>query len=61
MEIADVGNDVFSVKSPIMLSKDRLELLNKICDITGEHLKTYIENALLQKVQVDLENPSAFG
>ncbi len=61
MEIADVGNDTFSVKSPILLSKDRLELLKKICNITGEHLQEYVKEALLQKVQTDLENPSCFG
>lgn len=61
MEIADVGNDTFSIKSPILLSKERFELLNKICDITGEHLQEYVKDALLQKVQIDLECPSQFG
>ena len=61
MEITDVGNETFSIKSPILLSKDRFELLNKICDITGEHLQEYVKEALLQKVQIDLENPSCFG
>ena len=61
MEITDVGNDIFSVKCPILISKDRLELLKKICDITGDDLKHYIEEALFQRVQIDLENPSQFG
>ena len=61
LEITDVGNDTFSIKSPILLSKERFELLNKICDITGEHLQEYVKEALLQRVQIDLENPSQFG
>ena len=61
LEIADVGNDTFSIKSPILLSKEKYELLQKICDITGEHIQEYIKDALLQKVQVDLESPSEFG
>lgn len=61
MEITDMGNDTFSVKSPILLHKDRLDLLKKICEITDEYLQHYIEQALLQRVQIDLENPSQFG
>lgn len=61
MEIADVGNETFSIKSPILLSKERFELLNKICEITDENLQEYIKEALLQRVQIDLENPSQFG
>ena len=61
LEIADVGNETFSIKSPILLSKDRFELLNKICEITDEHLQEYIKEALLTRVQVDLENPTQFG
>ena len=61
LDIADVGNDVFSVKSPILLSKDRLDLVKKICEITGEDFKHYIEYALYQRVEIDLTNPNSFG
>ena len=61
LEIADVGNDTFSIKSPILLSKEKYQLLQKICDITGEHLREYVKDALLQKVQVDLECPTQMG
>lgn len=61
LDISNLPQDCVSVKSPIILTKKRFDLLNKICDITGEQLRNYIEEALLQKVQIDLENPSCFG
>ena len=61
MEIADVGNDTFSIKSPILLPKKQYELVQKICDIIGEHIQEYIKDAFFMKVQTDLENPSCFG
>jgi hypothetical protein len=61
LEITDIGNDTFSIKSPILLSKEKYELLQKLCDITGEHLQEYIKNALLTMVKTDLENPSEIG
>jgi hypothetical protein len=61
LEIANIDNDFVSIKSPILLSKERFQLLEKICEITGEHIQEYVKDALLQKVQVDLENPSQFG
>lgn len=61
LEITDIGNDTFSIKSPILLSKEKYELLQKICDITGEHIQEYIKDAFYMKVQVDLDNPTCFG
>lgn len=61
LEITDVGNDTFSIKSPILLQKFQYELLQKICDITGEHIQGYIKDAFFMKVQVDLDNPTCFG
>jgi hypothetical protein len=61
LEIIDIGNDTFSIKSPILLSKEKYELLQKLCDITGEHLQEYVKNALLTTVKTDLENPSEIG
>ncbi len=61
LEIADVGNDCISIKSPIVLPKNQYELLQKICDITGEHIQEYVKDALFMKVQVDLDNPTCFG
>ena len=61
LDISKLPQDCISIKSPIILTKKRFELLNKICDITGEPLRNYIEDALLQKVQIDLECPSQFG
>ena len=46
MEIADVGNVTFSIKSPILLSKDKLDLLKKICGITDDHLERYIKEKI---------------
>ena len=61
LEIADVGNDIFSIKSPILLPNNQYELLQKICDITGEHIQEYIKDAFFMKIQVDLDNPTYFG
>lgn len=61
MEISDLPQDCVSIKSPIILTRERFELLKKICDITGEHLQEYVKEALLQRVQIDLENLSCFG
>jgi len=61
LEIADVGNDCISIKAPIILPKHQYELLEKICDITGEHIQAYIKDAFYMKVKVDLDNPSCFG
>lgn len=61
LEIADIGNDYISIKSPILIPKFQYELLQKICDITGEHIQEYIKDAFFIKVQMDLENSSCFG
>ena len=61
LEVTDVGNDCISIKSPIIITKHQYELIQKICDITGEHLQEYIKDALMQAIQIDLDNPSCFG
>jgi hypothetical protein len=61
LDVVDIGNDCVSIKSPIILSRDQYNLIQKICDITGEQLEGYIKHALMQSVQVDLDNPSCFG
>ena len=62
LEIVDIDNDYVSIKSPIPLHKDRYALLNKICDITGEHIQEYIKDAYLipkwfdNKTCLDVQN-----
>lgn len=47
--------------SPIILSRKQYDLIQKICDVTDERLEQYIKDALIQTIQIDLENPSCFG
>ena len=61
LDVSDLPQDCVSIKSPIILTKSRFELLSKICELTDRPLRNYIEDALFQKVQIDLENPSQFG
>ena len=61
LEVTELDHDCVSVKSPIILSREQYDLIQKICDITGERLELYINDALMQTIQIDLENPSCFG
>lgn len=61
MEITDLPENCVSIKSPIVITRQQYNLIQKVCDITGERLETYIKDALLQAIQIDLDNPSCFG
>ena len=61
MEITELEHDLVSVKSPIILSREQYNLIEKVCNITDERLEQYIKDALLQAIQIDLDNPSCFG
>lgn len=61
LDISDLPQGCVSIKSPIILTKSRFDLLNKICELTDRPLRNYIEDALFLKVQIDLENSSEFG
>lgn len=61
LEIADIGSDCVSIKSPIVISRKQYDFIQKVCDITGERLENYIKDALLQMIQIDLESPSCLG
>jgi hypothetical protein len=61
LEIVDLEHDCVSIKSPIILTRKQYDLIQKICDVTGEEIQTYIKDALLQTIQIDLENPSCLG
>lgn len=60
-DISHLPQGCVSIKSPIILTKSRFELVNKICELTDRPLRNYIEDALFMKVQIDLENPTEFG
>jgi len=61
LEVIELDQDWISVKSPIILTREQYNLIQKVCDITDERLEEYIKNALMQAIQTDLENPSRFG
>jgi hypothetical protein len=61
LEITDVGNDCISIKSPIILSREQYNLIQKICDMTDERLEQYILDALMQSIEIDLNDPTIFG
>jgi hypothetical protein len=61
LEVTELEQDCVSVKSPIILSREQYNLIQKICDITGQRLEEYIKDALMQIVQIDLDNPTCFG
>jgi hypothetical protein len=60
-DIRELDHDCVSVKSPIILSREQYNLIQKICDYTGERLETYIKDALLQMIQIDLETYNCLG
>lgn len=61
LEITDLPEECVSIRSPIIITKRQFDLIQKVCDITGEKLESYIKDALLQAIQIDLDNPSCFG
>ena len=42
----------FSIKAPILLPKFQYELVQKICDITGEHIQEYVKDAFFMKYKL---------
>jgi hypothetical protein len=60
-EITDIGNDCISAKIPLIFSKVQHDFIKKICELNGERLEQYVYDALLQTIQIDLENPNCFG
>ena len=49
------------VKAPITINKDRLLLLDRICDILEQPLASYLAQALYDKLDSDLHSPEFIG
>jgi uncharacterized protein (DUF302 family) len=43
------------------LSNERVQVLEQICKIRGEFLREYVEKALCDKMEADLETPDDLG
>jgi hypothetical protein len=61
LEIKELDHGCISVKSPIILSKEQYNLIQKVCDITGETIQQYIKDALITTIDTDLSDPTCFG
>ena len=55
------NGEIISIKIPILVHKSRYEIINKICELTGEDLTEYARQAMYEKVQSDLDNPQMIG
>lgn len=60
-ERIDMEDGLVSIKYPIRLTKDRLELMDRICETLGEHPDIYIAQALYEKIDSDLHSPTELG
>jgi hypothetical protein len=60
-EVTDIGNDCVSVKIPLIFSIQQYDLIKKVSDLSGERLEQYVYDAVLQTIELDLQNPSCFG
>lgn len=49
------------VKAPITINKDRLVLLDRICDVLEQPLASYLAQALYDKIDSDLHSPEFIG
>lgn len=61
IERIDMGNGLVSIKYPIRLTKDRLELMDRICEMLGERPDIYLAQALYEKIDSGLHNPTELG
>lgn len=46
---------------PIHISKDRLRILDRICDVTNNPAPTYLKQALYEKIDSDLHSAQTVG
>ncbi len=60
-ERIDLDYGLVSIKYPIRLTKDRLHLMDKICETLNERPDVYLAQALFEKIDSDLHNPQELG
>ncbi len=56
-ERIDMEYGQVSIKYPVRLTKDRLLLMDKICETLNERPDMYLAQALYEKIDSDLHNP----
>ncbi len=49
------------IKYPIWITKDRLRILESLCETMGHHLDQYLRQALYEKIDSDLHSPQVVG
>lgn len=49
------------IKYPIHITKDRLMLIERICDTMDTNLDIYLKQALYEKIDSDLHSPQVVG
>ena len=60
-EQVEITENLYSIKFPVHIHKDRLDIFYSICrtmDIFPQH---YLEQALYEKIESDLHNPQEIG
>ena len=60
-EQVETHENNYSIKFPIHIHKDRLEILYSICRTTDTFPQHYLEQALYEKIDSDLHNPQEIG
>jgi hypothetical protein len=61
-ERIDMENGLIALKYPIRITKDRLAILEKICEtMEVPNVGVYIAQALYEKMDSDLHNPMELG
>lgn len=61
LEITELESDCISIKSPIILSREQYDLIQKVCEISDQRLEQYIKDALITMIDTDLRDSTVFG
>jgi hypothetical protein len=61
IEMEEDGGVTICIKYPIHINRSRLALLERICETMNTHLSAYIRQALYEKIDSDLHNPTEVG
>lgn len=60
-ERIDLEYGQISIKYPIRMTKDRLALMDRICDTLNQPPRIYLAQALYEKIDSDLHAPEFLG
>lgn len=60
-ERIDMDMGFIIIKAPISINKDRMVLLDRVCDILDQPLAHYLAQALYDKIDSDLHSPEFIG